>query len=56
MGNVFVYKGIVKGLVFKGDMVIVVIDVVNCEVIKKNYSVMYLFYVVLCEILGEYVI
>lgn len=55
MGNVFVYKGKVKGVINKGDKVLVVIDNSNCEVVKKNYSVIYFLYVVLREILGEYV-
>lgn len=56
MGNVFVYWGKVKGIINKGDKVVVKIDDIKCSVIWKNYSVIYLLYVVLCDIFGDYVI
>ncbi|GMM68449.1 alanine--tRNA ligase [Alteromonas sp. MTD1] len=55
MGNAFAHKGVVKGLVSKGDIATAAIDAENREAIKKNHSATHLLHAALREILGEHV-
>lgn len=56
-GDLYVYIGVMeKGEIMFGDGVSLVVDVDKCMESKFNYLVIYLLYVVLCDVLGVYVI
>lgn len=56
VGGVYLYYGVVVwGNLSVGGVVKVEVDVLVCQVIVFNYFVIYLLYVVLCQVLGDYV-
>jgi alanyl-tRNA synthetase len=55
LGNAFAHKGVVKGVIRKGDTATAAVNDENRDAIRKNHSATHLLHAALREILGEHV-